>query len=226
MNRIFDIDNPVWNAFSKLFDLIILNILFLLTCIPVVTIGNSITALYYTTLRMTSKRLTYATSEYWKSWKENFKQGLLCEVLLFDIGVMLAVGTYFSFVTGAYYGKVIFVMLDVMAVAVASYVFPLLAKFQMTTAQLFRSSVLMAVRYLPFTILNVVIILGSIYFTYQSFLVFLIMLVVGCSAVCVLQSVWFNYIFNQFTPEEEHARDRIYQQEEEQAKREKQKMYR
>ena len=225
MNRIFDIDNPVWNAFSKLFDIIIINILFLLTCIPIVTIGNSITALYYTALRMTSKRLTYATSEYFKSWKENFKQGLLCEVLLFDLGVMLAVGTYVSFAQDAYFGKVIFVVMDVLAVAVASYVFPLLAKFQLTTAQLFRNSVLMAVRYLPFTILNVMILFAVIYMSSQSFLVFLIMLVAGCSAVAVLQSVWFNYIFNQFTSEEEHERDRIYQQEEQQAKREKNSKY-
>ena len=44
--KLFDFDNPVWSACSKVFDLILLNIIFILCCIPVITIGPAITLLY------------------------------------------------------------------------------------------------------------------------------------------------------------------------------------
>ena len=47
MNRLFNIDNPVMQFLSKMFDLIVLNLIFILSCIPIITIGASISALYY-----------------------------------------------------------------------------------------------------------------------------------------------------------------------------------
>ena len=43
MRQIFNLDGPVFTALSRLADLVILNLLFLLCCVPVVTIGASLT---------------------------------------------------------------------------------------------------------------------------------------------------------------------------------------
>ena len=52
MNRIFDMDNPLWRFLGKLADLMILNILFLLCSIPIFTIGASLTGVYYVCLKI------------------------------------------------------------------------------------------------------------------------------------------------------------------------------
>ena len=52
MNRLFNIDNPVMQFLSKMFDLVVLNLIFILSCIPIITIGASISALYYVCLKM------------------------------------------------------------------------------------------------------------------------------------------------------------------------------
>ena len=219
--KLFDFDNPVWSACSKVFDLILLNIIFILCCIPVITIGPAITALYYTTLRMTSGRLSYVAAEFWKSFKENLKQGMLTGIIVFDVGVMLAVGTYFSFWVNAYFGKVLFVVLDVMAVTVALYTFPMLAKFQTTTAQLFRNSALMAVKYLPVTVLQTGIWFLAGYFACNLYLAGAIMLFIGFAGIATIQSFWLNYLFSNFTSQEEKEKDLEYQREAALAKQEK-----
>ena len=52
MGSFFNMDSPVMRFLSRLCDLMILNILCLICCIPIVTIGASITALYSVTLKM------------------------------------------------------------------------------------------------------------------------------------------------------------------------------
>ena len=52
MGRIFDMDNKFFWFMSKVADLCILNIICVVCCIPIITAGASITAMYYVTLKM------------------------------------------------------------------------------------------------------------------------------------------------------------------------------
>ena len=52
MGRLFNLDNPFMLALNKLADLIILNFLTMICCIPVITIGASMTALNYVALKI------------------------------------------------------------------------------------------------------------------------------------------------------------------------------
>ena len=50
LQSFFNYDNPIWRFMGRLGDMIVLNLLWLVCSIPVVTIGASTTALYYCTL--------------------------------------------------------------------------------------------------------------------------------------------------------------------------------
>ena len=52
MDRFFNMDNKFFTFMSRVADLIILNLLCIVCCIPVVTIGPSIAAMFYVTLKM------------------------------------------------------------------------------------------------------------------------------------------------------------------------------
>ena len=52
MGKLFNIDSPVMRFLGKVADLMILNLVTLLCCIPVVTIGASLTAMHYVLLKM------------------------------------------------------------------------------------------------------------------------------------------------------------------------------
>ena len=59
MSSFFNMDSPIMRFLSRLCDLMILNILCLICCIPIVTIGASITALYSVTLKMVKGEDSY-----------------------------------------------------------------------------------------------------------------------------------------------------------------------
>ena len=56
MRGVFNPDSPMMRALGVVWDLIVLNLLFLVCCIPVVTIGPAITALHYVTTKMAGEK--------------------------------------------------------------------------------------------------------------------------------------------------------------------------
>ena len=67
-------DNKFFVFMGRVADLMILNILCIICCIPIITIGASVTAMYYVTLKMTRNEESYIVRSFFKSFKENFKQ--------------------------------------------------------------------------------------------------------------------------------------------------------
>ena len=74
MNRFFNMDNKFFVFMGRVADLLLLNFLCILCCIPVVTAGASITALYYVTLKMARDEESYIARSFFRSFKQNFKQ--------------------------------------------------------------------------------------------------------------------------------------------------------
>ena len=75
--NIFNPDSPIMRFLSRLFDLIVLNALFIICCLPVVTIGASITAMYSVTLKMIRNEECYIVRGFFSSFKKNFKTATL-----------------------------------------------------------------------------------------------------------------------------------------------------
>ena len=74
MGHFFSMDNKFFTFMGRVADLCILNIICLICCIPIVTAGASITAMYYVTLKMVRNEEAYIVRSFFKSFKENFKQ--------------------------------------------------------------------------------------------------------------------------------------------------------
>ena len=77
MNSLFNPDNPIFHFLSRIADIIFLNLLFLLCCIPIITVGPSISALYYCMLKIIRNRDSSITGMFFHSFRENLKQGSL-----------------------------------------------------------------------------------------------------------------------------------------------------
>ena len=95
LQGLFNYDNPVWRFIGKLGDLIILNVLWLITSIPIVTIGASTTALYYVTLKLVRDEDGYTIRSFFKSFKENFKQSTIIWLIMLAVGLLIGFDLYF-----------------------------------------------------------------------------------------------------------------------------------
>lgn len=77
MKNIFNLDNRFFTFMGKVADVMILNLLFIITSIPTITIGTSLTALYSVSLKQSSGTSSYIAKEYFFAWKTNFKQSTI-----------------------------------------------------------------------------------------------------------------------------------------------------
>ena len=86
---LFNYDNPVWRFIGKLGDLILLNLLWVVCSIPIITIGASTTAVYYVTLKLVRDEDDSTIRSFFHSFKSNFKQATLIWILLMAVGAVL-----------------------------------------------------------------------------------------------------------------------------------------
>ena len=82
MGRIFRMDSPFTEAMTKLFDMIALNIIFLICCLPVITVGASCTALHTITMKIAKGDDPSVIKEFFHALKSNFPQATLTWLLL------------------------------------------------------------------------------------------------------------------------------------------------
>ena len=96
MNRSLSTDNPIMNFLTIVCDIVILHFLWLLTSLPILTIGASTTALYYTTMKCIRNGQGGVVKLFFKSFRENFKQATGIGVLALLAGVLCAFDMWFA----------------------------------------------------------------------------------------------------------------------------------
>lgn len=162
MGKLFDPDNPVTVLLSRIFDLILLNICFVITCIPVFTIGPSLCALYGVTLKMADGDFGDILKKYKRFFMQNFRQGLVIWLIVLFSGIFFAADLYVIFMKLPlkYRPLQIPVWLCIFAVvSVFIYAFPMIARYEQSIKQIIKNSVLMSIGNIPLTI-SIVVILG------------------------------------------------------------------
>ena len=87
--KLFSMDGKFLETFNKITDLVTLNILWLLCCIPIITIGASTSALYQVTLQIAENRDSYITKEFFKAFRENFRQATIVWLAVIVTGFVL-----------------------------------------------------------------------------------------------------------------------------------------
>lgn len=155
MRFLFDPDSQIMQFLSRLCDLILLNVVYLLTCIPLFTIGAATAALYDTVFRMDTEREGKLMATYFHAFRENFRQGTAVWLLLALYGVATWMNMNLFSDMGGGFGYGLFVIAMVIAVVgifVHGYAFPLMSRFQYKTGTLLQNSLLLSVLYLPRTL--------------------------------------------------------------------------
>jgi len=210
MNRFFDMDNKFFTVMGRVADLMILNIVFIICCIPIVTIGSSITAMYYVTLKMTRNEESYIVKSFLKSFKENFKQSTIIWLIMLVVGIILGIDFNVlnqmdsTLVTIVHYG-LYFVTFLLLLIFI--YVFPVLSRFYNSIKNTFQNALLMSIRHLPYSILMILIWVCPIVISFLSpnilMYALLVWILIGFSLLAFLCSFLLVKIFDHYMPKEE-----------------------
>lgn len=208
MSRFFNPDNPVMEFIAKIFDLVILNLIFIFSCVPIITIGASTSAFSYVTLKMVRGEDPYIWRNFWKSFRQNFKQGTL--VWIFSILIFIFLGMDFYIINSQNTSlfavvRILLWIVCAVALSVFLYVFPVISHFVCTTKQALKNALLMTFGHLPYTLMMLAL-AGLLLFLCSSSSKLFAMIVVlsgicGFSVVSFVYSIMFDRIFQKYESE-------------------------
>ncbi len=211
MGKIFQLDSPLMTFFQKTGELIMLDICWLIGCIPIVTIGTSSTALYYAVAKSIRKDTGYPVKEFLRAYKSNLKRGIAATVIFLILGFLLYINreTAANMKRAAGIAGVIVYdgILAVMA-GLLVYLFPVLSRFSFPLSEGFKLSFVMAVRFLPMT---VVILAGTVLvFHFWAMYLPIPLILVLPAAWCYLISFFMEKALLKYMPKPEEGSNEWY----------------
>ena len=212
MSRFFNPDNPIMEFIAKIFDLILLNLIFIFSCVPIITIGASTSALSYVTLKMVRNEEAYIVRSFFKSFKDNFKQATIINLIMIAVGAILYLDLNVAKNMPGSAGQifhVIFMAFVIIYYVLFLYVYPILARFYNTIRNTIKNALFMAIRHLPYTVVMVLIGLCPLLLLFidsyqiQSTL-FVLFLVMGFGVIAYCNSFFLVKIFDHYMSKEEN----------------------
>lgn len=165
MNKIFSHDTFFFRFMNQAGNVIIATLLWLLGCLPVVTIGTSTIALYYTTVKSIRRGEGYVSREFFGAYRRNLKNGIPMTVVFLLLGAVLAIDRMYvdqgqSAAAAAF--SLGYTLLTLVVMSLAVYVFPVMSRFTMSAWECFRLALLMVFRHLPFTVILLGMAIGTV----------------------------------------------------------------
>lgn len=146
-------DNRVLQALAKYSDLVWLTILWLLTSLPLVTLGPSTTALMSVLLRLASDTAESGiTRSFFAAWQREWRQSLPAGLLVLALGALAVMDARICLlsapagVPGVLLWSGTF-LLSLMVACTWVHLFPMLAKFQVSARQIPRNLVILTLRH-------------------------------------------------------------------------------
>ena len=195
-------ENPILEAIRKVSNIVILNVVFLLGCIPVITVGASISALYTVCFQIAKQEDPYIWKGFWKAFRENFRQSTCIWLICLPVIAMLALDFLFlQLQTSAFaaYLQIGVWAVAVVCLAVFHFVFPVAAHFICTVSQCFKNALLMCLAHLPYTLLFLLLDGAVLYLSLHSVralgMIFMLAMICGFSCIALFKSILFQRIF-------------------------------
>lgn len=206
MKKIFDPDALVWRAMAFIGDLILLNLVFILTSIPIITIGTSITALASVQFRVIEKRTDFVVKDYFRAWKSNFKNSTIIWMiyLAFILSCILNMNVIINVSPS---GKKIFLILMGCGVFLVTmtvmYSLAMQARFVNTLSDTVVKGFLIGLSGLPYTIVIILMYTACVGVTVQTIGTILyglpVWILIGFSGLAYLSNLMFLRVFKKVT---------------------------
>lgn len=200
MKSLFNIDSPFMAFLSRIADLIILNLLTILCCIPIVTIGASITSMYYVANRLLKDETRFVTKDFFHSFKMNFCQASLLSLIYLVVVLALGVEYYWIYVVklqSIVNLKYLVFAATAFVVLALPWSFILLSRYQNRAGRILINSLCLVFTELPKSLLIAVLAAAPIILTILWMPFTPVALLLGFSLSGYLQAFLFSKVFKK-----------------------------
>ena len=147
-----DLEGKTMKTVDKAADIVIINLLFILTSLPVVTIGASASAMCYVMQRLSKNEEGYTAKDYFKAFWQNLKKGTQLWLLMLPVWALMVNYRLFPGWIVGLTGMGSLIVLMVML-----YIFPLQAHFENSIGNTIKNAVTVMLLNLPRSLLMLLV---------------------------------------------------------------------
>lgn len=207
-DKFFDPDSWIMVFLSRVGDLMIANLLWLVTSLPIITLGASTTALYTVVKNPGEKRYTSSiVKNYFKAFGQNFKKATL-EFLIMLVLTVLVLADLYILVFGLMGDSAVRYVLCAVPVLLLlfawSWIFPLTASFENSLWRTIGNAFTLAVAHLPttiaLTVLNLLPVLVLLFFTEFFYKGLMLWTLLGFALIAKVDSLLLERVFRKYIP--------------------------
>jgi uncharacterized membrane protein YesL len=204
---LFNINGKFYSFMTKVADLIILSVLWLLTSLPVITLGASSSALYYSVIKVVRKDSEGPVHAYFKAFKGNFKQGTVITVAVAAFALLVtAVGTvvYRVHSDAETLQRIYTIYLILLGIIIAwlHYLISYIARFQAPLKTVLKNSLVISLVNLPQSVSMMILFTLCIVGFILSFPASAMVIILAPGVYALLTSYLVERIYHKYQPEE------------------------
>ena len=159
MNGLFSYDGPLYKMCLFIYETFMLNLLWFIGSIPLITIGASTTALYSVYNKKINGQGYKICNDFFKAYKKNIRQASILGII---ITIILCMGLYnmtrISSFNGGHlwlYYMHIFIIFQILLIS--NYIFPLIDRVNMSITDIIMNAVILAYKNIIISSINVII---------------------------------------------------------------------
>ncbi len=201
----FVIDSPVMRFLGRIGDIIILNLIFVVTALPVVTVGMALSALYTVAMKLARGEDPSVLREYIRAFWRNRKPATICWLIMAAAGALI----FLDFRLAGAFGGTLYTVVRLLLAMIFGvwmltflYLFPYIARFENTVFHSVKNALFLSAAHLPSTVMMLVISIGLAVITLFTSRTFVIGTIwwffAGFAAAAYTQSFLFCRIFSKY----------------------------
>ena len=142
------IESPLMKKLGIMADLLILNLVTLVCCLPIVTAGAAFTAMHYVLLKIVRGEEGYVVKTFFRAFKENLLQGTILWIIMVVVYAALFVDWRILRMQGnefPVFMNILLLAAVIIIYLISLYVFPILSRYQNTVPGTIKAALTMSV---------------------------------------------------------------------------------
>lgn len=200
MKNFLNINSPIMRFLGKVADLMILNALTLVCCLPILTAGCAVTAMHTVVLKIHREEEPAIAREFFSAFKRNLKPATLLWLVYLFFAVLCLLDCYYVFWSGVEFQmgfKILFFAMAAVFVLSITWGFVLLSRYEVGLRQTLINTCLIAISYPVKTIGMALLWMTPWYLLYAYPPLIPVILLMGLSLPARVEASAFSEVFQK-----------------------------
>ena len=152
LSNLFNMENDFWTFANKVADMVILEIIWLVCCLPIITAGASCTAFWHVFIRLAKDEESHVAAGFFRAFRKRFMTGTKIGLIQLAVGLFFLVDIYVCLNMETRQSMFLVGMLGVLLffwLLISLWFYPLAGTYDFTWKKVMGNSLFLTLRHMP-----------------------------------------------------------------------------